>query len=401
MAIRIKVATTAQELLDVYKLRHQVYVEEEGKFSNVDNNVIVDEFDAVPQSLNVIAYSGSTPVGTIRLNCDSKIKLPSDCHYDFSEYRQRIIDQAIAKNQAKPLIIGVGMLAIDKQWRRRRDVFHALFKMGCDIGQSWGVSHIIVTVNASTTGIYRRLGFETLAQPISIPHIGDEVVPMASPFKPVYDWAFGSFADNSELINSFTGNFECLNVSVGEVIFKQGDLGNEAYLIGKGQIRATQVDTKSGREFQLAILAKGALFGELSLIDNHARSATITATANTELIVLTKEVFWQKISQDPVYLKSLLNILTSRIRQVDQRAFVYAHSDLKKRLSFFLDKVIQDATPSTKNPNQHTAKLTVSDFAYMVGTTQQKANAFLIEKQNQGQLKLTSKDITFYGNQNK
>ncbi|MFT4930049.1 MAG: CRP/FNR family cyclic AMP-dependent transcriptional regulator, partial [Phenylobacterium sp.] len=80
MAIRIKVARTAKELNDVYRLRHEVYVEGEGYFKDMPGEVIVDQFDSVPLVANIIAYDEETqrPVGTIRINGDSEILLPSD-----------------------------------------------------------------------------------------------------------------------------------------------------------------------------------------------------------------------------------------------------------------------------------------------------------------------------------
>ena len=48
MAIRIKVATTAKELNDVYRLRYQVYVETEGCFKDIKGNLIIDQFPKRP-----------------------------------------------------------------------------------------------------------------------------------------------------------------------------------------------------------------------------------------------------------------------------------------------------------------------------------------------------------------
>ena len=142
MSIRIKVATTAQELMDVYHLRHQVYVEGEGYFKDLagHGDTIIDPFDTIPYVANVIAYSGDTPVGTIRVNRDSEILLPSDEVFDFGPYRERINKERQQNNQPSCMVFSAGMLAIAKPWRNRRDVFRALFKMGCDVGYSWGAT---------------------------------------------------------------------------------------------------------------------------------------------------------------------------------------------------------------------------------------------------------------------
>jgi hypothetical protein len=397
MAIRIKIAETAKELVDVYKLRHQVYVEGEGYFKDMPGEMVIDHFDTLPKTLNVIAYSGETPVGTIRLNCDSEILLPGDETYDFSDYRRRVESQAKADNAPQPLIASAGMLAIAKAWRNRRDVFRSLFKMAVDVGCSWGVTHVILTVNIKSATIYKRLGFETLSDPIWVPAIGEHILPMVSPLAPVYDWAFGVFTDNHELLDNFTGCFEYHLESINSTIFKQGELGHEAFLISKGTVKVSQIDPDTGQVMELATLGRGELFGELSLIDEHPRSATITTTSNTELVVLTRAVFWQKIQEDPIYLRGLLQVLTKRIREIDERAFIYAHGSLEVRMKYFINKVLKEATPSVKNPDNKIARVHLFDFAYLASTSIDEAERFLQPYQECGRLKVTSKEIIFYG----
>jgi CRP-like cAMP-binding protein/predicted GNAT family N-acyltransferase len=399
MAIRIKVAETSKELVDVYKLRHQVYVESEGYFKDMPGDMVIDHFDTMPKTLNVIAYSGDKPVGTIRLNCDSEILLPGDETYDFSEYRIRVENEAKQTGAAKPLIASAGMLAIAEEWRNRRDVFRSLFKMAVDVGQSWGVTHVILTVNVKSSTIYKRLGFETLSEQIWIPAIGEYILPMVSPLAPVYDWAFGVFTDNHELLDSFSGCFEYHLESINSVIFNQDDPGHEAFLISKGTVRVSQIDPETGKEFELATLGRGELFGELSLIDEHPRSATVTASSNTELVVLTREVFWEKIHEDPDYLRGLLQILTRRIREIDERAFIYAHGSLEVRLKFFINKVLKDATPLVKKPENRIARVHLLDFAYLASASIPEAEAFLQPLQDSGRLKVTNKEIIFYGDE--
>ena len=74
----IKIARTEKELKDVFKLRYQVYVKQEGYFKDVSTKLITDQFDSTLQTANVIAYSGIQPIATIRINCDSEILLPCD-----------------------------------------------------------------------------------------------------------------------------------------------------------------------------------------------------------------------------------------------------------------------------------------------------------------------------------
>lgn len=394
MAIKVKVATTPKELNDVYRLRYKVYVESEGYFQDISGDLIVDQFDALPQVANIIAYSGNTPIGTIRANIDSEILLPSDELYDFSEYRKKITEQRQTQNL--PVKFGsAGMLAIAEPYRNRRDVFRAMFKMCCDVAYAWKVTHIISTVNTKTAAMYNRLRFEPLCDPIWIPEIGESIVPLANEFEPIYQWAFGAFGDKSELLESFSGCFQCLLVSAGSEIFAQGSDGHEAYLISKGIVNISQSDELSQETLSLATLCRGDMFGELSLIDDGVRSAAATAVSNTELIVLDKKAFWQKADQDSTYLKGLLSILTQRLRDVDQRAFIYAHGNTERRLNFFINKVRENAQPSA-NKQQWVARITIEEFCYMASVTHEQAQEYLQQLQEKNTLKLSARNITFF-----
>jgi hypothetical protein len=116
MPIKVKIAETAKERNDVYKLRHQVYVKEMGCYPNLNDNIIVDLFDTLPHCVNIIAYFEGEAIGTIRINLDSEILLPADTQFDFAPYRRQIEIQA--KNDNQPVLFcSATMLAITKQWQ--------------------------------------------------------------------------------------------------------------------------------------------------------------------------------------------------------------------------------------------------------------------------------------------
>lgn len=268
--------------------------------------------------------------------------------------------------------------------------------MCSDVAYSWKVTHIISTVNTKTAAMYTRLGFEPLCDPIWKPEIGESVVPLANEFEPVYQWAFGAFSDKSEILESFSGCFQCLLVSAGSEIFTQGSDGYEAYLISKGIVNISQSDEQAHETLSLATLSRGDMFGELSLIDDGLRSATATAVSNTELIVLDRQAFWQKASQDSTYLKGLLKILTERLRDVDQRAFIYAHGNIERRLHFFINKVREQAQQSKSNQQQWVARITIEEFCYMASAPHEQAHEYLYDLQQQGLIKLSTRNITFF-----
>ena len=268
------------------------------------------------------------------------------------------------------------------------------------MGYSWGATHLIVTVNIETESIYRRLGFEILAEKVWYEAVGDYMVPMACELDNMYRWAFGSLTDKSGLLDAFAGCFQYLLVSSGSVIFNEGEIGTEAYLVSSGVVTISRSALNKVDTLDLATLSSGALFGELSLIDDQPRSASAIALSNCELVVLNREAFWQKAREDADYLKSLLTILSQRLRDVDQRAFVYARGSVAERLQFFLSKVQQTAKPSAKQPQQLIAKMNVEQFAFMASCEIDEARLFLQDLRSQNRLDFTDKNIIFYTDTN-
>lgn len=100
--------------------------------------------------------------------------------------------------------------------------------------------------------------------------------------------------------------------SANETIFREGDVGNCAYLIEKGSVLIYL--NKDGAEYPLKVLSKGEVFGEMSLIDNSLRSASCRTLDQTQLIVVTREQLLDRIqTADPV-VRLLMRALLSRLR---------------------------------------------------------------------------------------
>lgn len=399
MAIRIKTAETAKELSDIYKLRQQVYIEQEGYFTDHSIDHIIDKFDTLPDVINVIAYKNGIPVGTIRINKDSDIGLPCDEHYDFTDYRQRIISQTESEGLPEPIFCSAGMLAIAEDFRNRRDLLKALFRMTLNAGETWGCTHLLITANVKSASIYQRLGFETISEPFWSEEIGEHLVALASPFDQVSDWARGPFSDKEKLLSSFAGRFQVYLADAGTEICIEGRSGNEAFLITKGSVDITRTDSQLNKSLHLATLGEGQIFGELALIDNLTRSATVTAKTNIELITLSRDIFWSKLQQDPRYLKTLLKTLAYRVKDANQCASLYAHANHRDRLKFFFNKIMESSIPSAKSPGHWLVRITAEEFARMANTSVEESQDFLATLQHQGKISVNAKSITFIGKQ--
>jgi len=103
----------------------------------------------------------------------------------------------------------------------------------------------------------------------------------------------------------------------GDLIMREGDIGEEAYVIISGKVEVHKSGVKG--EVRLDTLGKGNVIGEMALISNNVRSATIHAIDKTELAIITKEVMEQGLSQLPSWLSNVINCLTERLLNVNQQ----------------------------------------------------------------------------------
>lgn len=398
--MKLKIAQTAEELDDVFWLRHQVYIMEDGKYGGkpLENQRIVDRFDTFPNSLNIIAYDEEEPVGTMRIGLDSGLGLASEEYYDLKPFRTEAAGQWWAEHGRPTIDACPSMLAVRERWKNRRDVIRALIKMAIGVWHSWGVTHVYSSVNHETVGMYDRLGFTALAEKKWIDSIGNYVVPIRAPFDSLFQWAFGNLHD--DLLEAYSGHFERLLLQPGEVLFSEGELGDHAYMVDEGAIKVSRNDN-SGCELTLATLEQGELFGELALIDTHPRSATASATKATELIVLDRMTFQNRLATEPRLIDSVLKNFSKRIRRMDDLAMVLAYGASTQRLSYALNTLRKTAKPDHKVPNIFVAKVSPKELANSAGVSEQSARVYLQSRKDAGELDYSHRSIRFFERRNR
>ena len=119
----------------------------------------------------------------------------------------------------------------------------------------------------------------------------------------VYDPAFRTsplFEGLSELeLDAVTAFLEPRRVKKGEIIFSQGARGEEMFILVSGKIGA-MVNQAGGGKGQLFWIKPGYFFGEMSIIANESRSATLTAAVDSELLVLHGIDFFRIVFEHPM-----------------------------------------------------------------------------------------------------
>jgi CRP-like cAMP-binding protein len=129
----------------------------------------------------------------------------------------------------------------------------------------------------------------------------------------------------SDLLERFGKNYP-----VGTVLFREGDVGNEMYVIHAGKVELT-------RQFRehttvLAVLPPGEFFGEMAIINHRPRSATATVVADATLLVIDPRTFEAMIRGKAEIAVRMIRTLAARLEQANQQIELLLLKDSNHRV---------------------------------------------------------------------
>ena len=161
------------------------------------------------------------------------------------------------------------------------------------------------------------------------------------------------------------------------VVYK-GDPSGALYLIASGRVKVHQA-TAGGDEVILNVLGPGDFFGEMSLLDGQPRSADISTLEPVELLLLEGAALRETITEQPAVAWTLLQILTQRLRDQNERAEMLMTRDVAGRVADCLLRLAKSQgvpLPDGKGVCVDVS-LTQSDIAALVGATRERVSRAL------------------------
>jgi len=117
-------------------------------------------------------------------------------------------------------------------------------------------------------------------------------------------------------------NIPTRRLKKGEILFKEGESGTEAYLIKDGYVSIWKIE--EGKRVNLATKAEGEIVGEMALIDDTTRSATVTAESDVEVEIITSKELEALLSAAPQTLAAILHQLLESLRSANDMIAMYA-----------------------------------------------------------------------------
>jgi CRP-like cAMP-binding protein len=114
------------------------------------------------------------------------------------------------------------------------------------------------------------------------------------------------------LLRHMAARLQRIEAAAGEVIVREGDAGDRCYLVRRGEVKVF-VD-RTGSEHSLGVLGPGGVFGELALLTESPRSASVQATVDTELLALSRGDMMATIGAVPEVGAQLIDLVRTRER---------------------------------------------------------------------------------------
>lgn len=148
-----------------------------------------------------------------------------------------------------------------------------------------------------------------------------------------------SFNQGDRLRARFGRRFE-----TGEVIFREGDEGSNAYLLEEGRVRL--IKRVRGVERSLMVLKPGDLFGESALLLGAQRSSTAIALSQGLALSLDHATLHNLLERNPVVAARLVKQLVRRLRDAEDQIEIMMLSDTQSKVVSALLKLAQNHAES-------------------------------------------------------
>lgn len=304
MPCSFKVARTSQDRDKVYRLRHQIFVEEEERFE-YPTQKIFDEFDTLDETFSIIAECANNPVGTIRATLDNPVGLPPLEYYDFKPFMSSQSGQ----------FAGISWLCISCKYRVHRGLLPGLFKTMVREVRKKGAQHVIAALHPGVLPLLRYYGAKQLD---AVFHSETLNVPMVPIHVDLENLPPGVRENAQDPLNLFFDDTNERRIyKKGEVLTQLGDNGDEAFMIMRGSVQVLLNPSQtSGQDCRTApLLGPGQIFGELALLDGGPRTATVVChSREVDVMIYTRDEFLRQLRRDHSRAYEICRILGSRFR---------------------------------------------------------------------------------------
>lgn len=201
---------------------------------------------------------------------------------------------------------------------------------------------------------------------------------------------------NDSELDSLLSVSRPISVKARSIVCRKGEPGDALYIVISGKLKVAAM-SEDGREAILAILEDGETFGEMSLLDEHPRSANVIAVQDSELLVIQRQDFSSYLVSHPKVAISLLGILCRRLRLMDDMMEDMRFLDIRSRLAKALSRLaLQHGRTAGNGSIRLDLKLSQEDLGGLICATRESVNKHLKAWEEEGVLDLSQNGFVIH-----
>ena len=174
----------------------------------------------------------------------------------------------------------------------------------------------------------------------------------------------------------------------GTVLMREGDQVDVLYIVVSGRLKVMMGEA-DGKETILSIIGPGEFFGEMGLIDDNPRSASVVAIEPCELLAVSKREFRKCLVENADLSMAVMRVLVRRLREADRKIGSLAMLDVYGRVA----RLLLDISENVNGRRVVTKRLTKQDIAKMVGASREMVSKVMRDLQTSGYIEVQGSSI--------
>jgi len=174
----------------------------------------------------------------------------------------------------------------------------------------------------------------------------------------------------------------------GSVIMAEGDQVDSLYIVMSGRLKVMMGEA-DGKEVILGILGPGEFFGEMGLIDDQPRSASVVAIEPCELLSVTKRAFRKCLLENVEVAMAVLRVVVRRLREADRKIGSLAMLDVYGRVA----RLLLDMSEDVDGQRIVTKRLPKQDIAKMIGASREMVSMVMRDLEISGYFEVRGSTI--------
>jgi CRP/FNR family transcriptional regulator, cyclic AMP receptor protein len=177
----------------------------------------------------------------------------------------------------------------------------------------------------------------------------------------------------------------------GATVLVAGDQTDSLYIILAGRLKVMMSDAE-GKEVILSILGPGEFFGEMGLIDDSPRSASVVGIEPCELLSIAKRDFNKCLAENFEMAMAVMRGLVRRLREADRKIGSLALLDVYGRVA----RLLLDMAETVDGQKMVTKRLPKQDIAKMIGASREMVSRVMKDLQLGGYIEMRGSTIVLH-----